>query len=65
MGKRRTILASFWTKEKCLKICKRRFLLSIKDLVKCLKTRVFETDGGVGGFQMLIFDLFVKIFPRN
>ena len=65
MGIFRTILRTFKTKEKCLKICKRRFLLSIRHLVKRLITRVFETEGGVGGFQMLIFDLFVKIFPMN
>ena len=28
----RTILGSFWTKEKCPKICKPRFSLSIKHL---------------------------------
>jgi hypothetical protein len=65
MGINRTILRSFWTKEKCPKICKPRFPLIIRHLVKDLKTRVFETDGGVGGFQMLIFDTFVKIFPNE
>jgi hypothetical protein len=65
MGIFRTILRSFWTKEKCPKICKRRFPLIIKHLVKGLKTRVFETDGGVGGFQMLIFDFIVKIIYQE
>ena len=65
MGNRRTILRSFWTKEKCPKICKTRFPLSIKHLVNGLKTRVFETEIGVGGFQMLISGIFVKIFSWN
>jgi hypothetical protein len=65
MGIFRTILETFWTKESGPKICKPRFPLSINDLVNGLKTRVFETEIGVGGFQMLIFDLFVKIFPNN
>jgi hypothetical protein len=59
------ILWTFWTKEKYPKICKPRFPLSIKHLLSGLKTHVFETEVGVGGFQMLIFGLFVKIFPKN
>jgi hypothetical protein len=65
MGIFRTILETFWTKESGLKICKPRFSLSIKHLVNGLITRVFRTERGVGEFQMLIFDLFVKIFPKN
>jgi hypothetical protein len=65
MGKRRTILGTFWTKEKCPRICKPRFPLSINDLLSGLKTRVFRSERGVGGFQMLIFDLFVKKFPKH
>ena len=45
MGIFRTILRTFWTKEKYPKICKPRFLLIINDLVKALKTRVFRTEG--------------------
>jgi hypothetical protein len=65
MGTNRTIFARFWRTNKYPKICKRRFSLSIKHLRKGLKTRVFETEGGVGGFQMLIFSLFVKILYGN
>jgi len=65
MGIFRTILRGFWTKEKYPKICKPRFLLSIRHLVKGLITRVFETEIGVGGFQVLIFGIIVKIFSRN
>jgi hypothetical protein len=46
-------------------ICKPRFSLSIRHLVSGLKTRVFRSEGGVGGFQMLIFDLLVKILYRH
>jgi hypothetical protein len=63
--KNRTIFGAFWRINSCPKNCKTRELLSIRYLVKGLKTRVFETKGGIGGFQMLIFDLFVKIFPKE
>jgi hypothetical protein len=65
MGTFRTILWSFWRKEKYPKICKPRFPLSINDLLSGLITRVFETDGGVGGFQMLIFGTVVKKNDEN
>jgi len=65
MGIFRTILGTFWIKENGQKICKRRFPLIINDLLSGLKTRVFRAERGVGGFQMLIFDSFVKIFPKN
>jgi hypothetical protein len=61
----RTILFRFRPINKCPKIYKRQFPLIINDLAKCLITRVFETEVGVGGFQMLIFDTIVKIFPKN
>jgi hypothetical protein len=61
MGIFRTILGTFWTKESGPKICKRRFPLSINDLLNGLKTRVFRTERGVGGFQMLIFDLLRRL----
>jgi hypothetical protein len=65
MGIFRTILGAFWTINSCSEICKTRELLSIKHLVKGLKTRVFETEGGVGEFQMLIFGIIVKKIYRN
>jgi hypothetical protein len=65
MGIFKTILFRFRTIRIALKIRKTQFSLIVNDLAKCLKTRVFETEIGVGGFQMLIFDPFVKIFPKN
>jgi len=65
MGIFRTILGAFWRIKMYPKICKTRELLSIRHLWKGLKTRVFRSERGVGGFQMLIFDTFVKIFPKN
>jgi hypothetical protein len=65
MGIFRTIFGKFWRIKKYPKICKRRFLMSIRDLRKGLITCVFETEIGVGGFQMLIFGIFVRIFYRE
>jgi hypothetical protein len=65
MGIFKTILFRFRTIKRAQKIYKPRFLLIVNDLAKCLKTRVFETEIGVGGFQMLIFSIIVKIFPKN
>ena len=64
-GRNRRILGMFWTTYNFLKICKRREFLIIRGLQNCLKTRVFETEGEVGEFQMLIFDGFVKIFYQH
>jgi hypothetical protein len=47
MGKRRTILCTFRSTNKCPKICKPRFLLSINALQNGLKTRVFRAEGKV------------------
>jgi hypothetical protein len=62
MGIFRTIFGKFWRIKKYPKICKPRFFLSIRHLVSGLKTRVFRTERGVSGFQMLIFDIIVKTF---
>ena len=64
MGIFRTIFGKFWRIKKYPKICKPRFFLSIRHLVSGLKTRVFRTERGVGGFQASFASALVKIFSR-